>query len=171
VWGVGVTVRRMEHVERPSMPAGYGIRSDADGQMPWEWVTQQLTRGRNYWICTTRDDGRPHAMPVWGVWVDDALLFSTDPTSVKGRNLAARPDIVVHLESGDDVVVLEGRVGRMSSVRLAGFVEAYDVKYGHRVDADNPDYGLYELVPDRVLAWREENFPVSATRFRRTLSP
>ena len=108
-------------------------------------------------------------MPVWGVWVDGALLFSSDPTSVKGRNLAARPDAVVHLESGDEVVVLEGRVAPMGEARKPGFVEAYDVKYGHRIDTSNEEFGLYELVPDRVLAWRERDFPTSATRFRRTV--
>jgi hypothetical protein len=108
-------------------------------------------------------------MPVWGVWVDGAVLFSTDPSSLKGRNLAARPDVVIHLESGDEVVVLEGRVAPIASERLEVFVEAYDAKYGHRIDTSNPDFGLYQLEPERVLAWREADFPTSATRFRRTL--
>ena len=149
------------------MPGGYGIASAAEGVVSWDWVEQQLLGARSYWLCTTRDDGRPHAMPVWAVWVDGALLFSTDPASLKGRNLAARPDIVVHLDSGDDVVVLEGRAATMSAPRRPAFVEAYDAKYGHRVDTDNEAFGLYELVPDRVLAWREADFPTSATRFRR----
>ncbi len=80
---------------------------------------------RNYWVCTTRADGRPHAMPVWGLWLDDAVLFSTDPESVKARNLAARPDVVVHLESGDDVVVVDGRAERLTGSELpADFVDA-----------------------------------------------
>jgi len=159
----------MEIVERPGMPAGYGIRTDADGQLPWSWVEERLLTSRNYWVCTTRADGRPHAMPVWGVWVDDALLFSSDPSSVKGRNLAARPDAVLHLESGDEAVVLEGRVGSIDADRLDAFVAAYDEKYGHRVDVSDPAFGLYQLLPERVLAWREKDFPTSATRFRRTL--
>jgi hypothetical protein len=108
-------------------------------------------------------------MPVWAVWLDGVLLFSTDPTSIKGRNMAARPDIVVHVESGDEVVLLEGRAVPMDRARLAAFVDAYDAKYGHRVDTDNAAFGLYQLEPERVLAWREADFPTSATRFRRTL--
>ena len=153
------------------MPSGYGIRADADGQVAWEWVEQQLTTRRNYWVCTTRSDGRPHAMPVWAVWVEGVLLFSTDPKSLKGRNLAARPHVSVHLESGDEVVILEGVAARMERDRLAAFADAYDAKYGYRVDTDNADFGLYQLEPERVLAWRESDFPTSATRFRRTLSP
>ena len=161
----------MDVVERPSMPSGYGISPGAEGVVPWAWVESQLTTGRNYWVCTTRDDGRPHAMPVWAVWVDEALLFSTDPTSIKGRNMAARPQIVVHLESGDEAVILEGRAEPLEQSRHSAFVEAYDEKYGHRIDTDNAAFGLYQLEPERVLAWREADFPTSATRFRRTLSP
>ena len=159
----------MEIADRPSMPSGYGIRSDGAGQIPWSWVEQQLTEGRNYWLCTTRGDGRPHAMPVWAVWLGEVLLFSTDPASIKGRNMAARPDIVVHLESGDDAVVLEVRATTMDQARVEGFVEAYDAKYGHRVDTTNAAFGLYQLEPERVLVWREADFVASATRFRRTL--
>ena len=153
------------------MPSGYGISVDSDGQLPWSWVEEQLTDRRSYWVCTTRADGRPHAIPVWAVWVDGVLLFSSDPTSTKGRNIAARPDVVVHLESGDEVVILEGRADPMDRARMSAFVEAYDAKYGYRVDTDNADFGLYQLEPERVLAWRETDFPTSATRFRRTLSP
>ena len=149
------------------MPAGYGISADGDGFVSWEWVERQLVASRSYWVCTTRADGRPHAMPVWGVWQAAGLLFSTDPTSLKGRNFAARPDVVVHLESGDDVVVLEGRAERMDAALVAGFCDAYDEKYSYRPEPDNEAHGLYQLVPERVLAWREADFATSATRFRR----
>ena len=46
----------MEIVERPSMPAGYGIKREADGQLPWSWVEEQLVAARSYWVCTTRAD-------------------------------------------------------------------------------------------------------------------
>jgi pyridoxine/pyridoxamine 5'-phosphate oxidase len=151
------------------MPAGYGIKTDGHGQVDWAWVEQRLVAARNYWVCTTSANGRPHAMPVWGVWVDDALLFSTDPASTKGRNLDQRADVDIHLESGDEVVVLRGRAARMAPARYDAFVTAYDEKYGHRVDTTSPDFGLYQLEPERVLAWTEADFPVTATRFRRTL--
>ena len=161
----------MERVDRPGMPSGYGIATSADGVLPWSWVEAQLVAARSYWVCTTRTDGRPHAMPVWGLWLADRLLFSTDPSSLKARNFAARPDVVVHLESGDDVVVLEGRTERMAAAVVAAFCDAYDEKYSYRPEPDNEGHGLYQLVPDRALAWREADFTSSATRFRRTLSP
>ncbi|HMC70079.1 MAG TPA: hypothetical protein VKJ07_13065, partial [Mycobacteriales bacterium] len=105
-----------------------------------------------------------------GVWLADRLLFSTDPSSLKARNFTARPDAVVHLESGDDVVVLEGSVEPMEGGLIEAFCDACDAKYSQRPDPDNEAHGCYQLVPDRVLAWREADFRTSATRFRRTLS-
>lgn len=148
------------------MPTGYGIATDGSGALPFEWAEERLVAARNYWVCTTRADGRPHAMPVWGLWHDGTVLFSTDPESVKARNLAARPDTVVHLESGDDVVVVEGRAERVPPADLpADFVDAYENKYGHRLDVSIPEFAFYRVRPSRVLAWREQDFPTSATRF------
>src|SRR5437879_1333607 len=94
---------------RVQMPADYTPKGTKAEFLPWEWTTERIKRSHNYWICTTRPDGRPHAVPVWGVWVEDALYFSTDPNSRKAKNLAASPAISVHLESGDEVVILEGQ--------------------------------------------------------------
>lgn len=156
-------------VERPAMPAGYGISAEASGFVTWAWVEDQLRTSRNYWLCTTGADGRPHTAPVWGIWLAGRVLFSTDPRSLKARNFTARPDVVVHLESGDDVVVLDGRAEQMDRDLVAEFCDTYDAKYGYRPEPDNDAHGLYELVPERVLAWREADFTTSATRFRRRL--
>ena len=161
----------MEIVERPSMPSGYGISTEPAGHVPWSWVEKELGGARSYWVCSTRDDGRPHAMPVWGLWLAGRLLFSTDPESLKARNFTARPEVVIHLESGDDVVVVEGAVAPMDRALVAAFCDAYDDKYSYRPAPDNEAHGLYQVVPEQVLAWREADFPTSATRFRRTLSP
>lgn len=47
-------------------------------------------------------------MPVWGIWLGGAVYFGTDRRSRKAKNLAANPSLVIHLESGDDAVILEG---------------------------------------------------------------
>ena len=95
----------MPATPRPSRPAftpGYGLQSKAHDLDAFTWTEAErhLEASRNYWITSVRADSRPHAMPVWGVWFDQTLFFSTDAESVKGRNLLARPDIVAHLESG-----------------------------------------------------------------------
>lgn len=146
---------------------GYGLADAPDGSaLPWSTVEQWLTASGNYWVGTTRADGRPHAMPVWGLWADGELWFSTDPTSIKGKNLAARPDVVVHLESGDEVCVLEGRAQRCTDpVALAVFDDRYEAKYDVRPSSMGEAAGVYVLRPDVALVWTEADFPTTATRF------
>jgi len=153
---------------RPSFAPGYGVvdAQSGAGLLPWSWVVERMASARNYWIGSTRPDGRPHAAPVWGLWLDDAFLFSTDPHSRKGLNLAATPQVVVHLESGDEAVILEGVVEELrDSARYSRFVDAYDEKYQVRPDAV-PSAVVYVLRPQVVYAWRERDFNESATRWR-----
>jgi hypothetical protein len=145
--------------EAPRMPPGYGVPTDGSGAevLPWSWAEDQLAQARNYWICTTRRDGRAHAVPVWGVWVDGAVWFGTNPSSTKGRNLARDPRVVVHLESGDDVVILEGVVELPDVPERV--VKAYEEKYGHRVER------LFALRPRVAQTWTESDFARNATRW------
>lgn len=83
---------------RPRFPTGYGIATDDEGLLPWSWAEERLEKARNYWIATAGASGAPHAMPVWALWVDGAVVFSTSPESRKGRNLARDPRVAVHLE-------------------------------------------------------------------------
>lgn len=151
---------------RPHMP-GYGISAHDDGLQSWSRFEDRAAQSRNYWIVTVGDDGRPHVMPVWGLWLDGRVYFSTDPSSRKGRNLRARPDVVVHLESGDDVVIIEGAVEPVTDeAAIARFVEAYDAKYRFRPDPGNPAHGVYSVRPRRGFSWLEQDYPKTATRWR-----
>ena len=105
-------------------------------------------------------------MPVWGLWLDGTVWFSTDPTSWKGRNLEARPDVVIHLESGDEVCVFEGTAERVRDAeRLRRFDDVYLEKYDVRPSDMGEDAGVYVLRPTVALAWAEADFATSATRF------
>ena len=158
-------------VGRPYAP-GYGLKDAAAGSglLSWSWVTERMTKARNYWVATASTDGAPHAMPVWGLWLDEAFHFSTGRRSRKGRDLATNPRVVVHLESGDDVVILEGTVEEVTDPRhLARFVDAYFAKYAVRVGTtpeELRDGPAFVLRPDRAFAWLESDYPGGATRWR-----
>jgi hypothetical protein len=140
---------------------GYGPPGTGEGD--WAQVQTRLSEARNYWIVSVRADGRPHAAPVWGIWLDGAVWFSTDPESTKGRNLAERPDVVVHLESGDEVVIVEGLAGPAPFERF----EAYRAEYRRKYDFEHPSWGapaaaVFAVVPRRILTWSEREFPGTA---------
>ena len=93
-----------------------------------ERAIARLRAAMTYWIATTRPDGRPHSMPVWGVWVDGALWFGTGGQKI--RNLAHQPWAVAHLESGEDVAIVEGPVERLPFDEAPSAVAAaYGAKY------------------------------------------
>jgi hypothetical protein len=149
------------------MPVDYRIAKTAAGQLSWKRATEHLRRARNYWVSSTRPDGRPHAMPLWGVWLDGAFYFGTDRRSRKARNLAANPALVVHLESGDDTVILEGRAELVSDATLLSRIDgAYLAKYRLRLLGHPGELGVYRLRPQLAFAWREKDFNRSATRWR-----
>jgi hypothetical protein len=150
-------------LDRPQMPAGYGVGDPQYGFEPiqWTWVVERMTSARNYWIATTRADGSPHVSPVWGVWHDDTFHFFTDEDSLKARNIRCDLRAVVHLESGDEVVIMEGALE--SSVAAPDIISAYESKYGISL-GDEPG-GLYRLELSKVLAWLESDFPRTATRW------
>ncbi len=134
--------------------------------LPWDTAAAQLAQARNYWIVTTRPNGAPHATPVWGVWLADTFYFAVEPESQKSRNLRANPELVMHLESGDDVVILSGRAERVFlGTELSSFLDAYEAKYGLRPPLDDSPAHVFRLRHREALAWRERDFARSATRF------
>ncbi len=154
---------------RPVMPADYGVQDPQGGSglLTWEDTIPKIAAAHNYWIGSTRPDGRPHAMPVWGLWLRDSFLFSTGRSSRKALNIAHEAYIVAHLESGDDVVVLEGIAREISDAALlAEFVEAYDKKYGFRVDTSDVKNVYYAMKPQVAFAWLEKDFVGGATRWQ-----
>ncbi len=132
--------------------------------LDWSWADERLAASRNYWIVTSSADGTPNAAPVWGIWADGAVHFGTSTRSRKGRDLSRDPRVVIHLESGDEVVILQGEIERyVLDERIA---DAFKAKYDWRPNPEDPNGdGWYLLRPQRALAWLESDYPKTATRF------
>jgi hypothetical protein len=159
-------------VDRPLMPKDYGVPQDADTLLPWSWAVERLERARDFWFSTTRPDGRPHAMPAWAVWLDGTLYFEGSPETRRARNLAANPALTVHLESGTEVLVLEGEAHeawppeRGLAERLsAAFIARYAESHDYRPTPDQWDQGgLWAMRPRKAMGWTK--FPTTTTRWR-----
>ncbi len=153
--------------DRPNMPDGYL----GPAPLPWRWAVEQLMRARNYWVTTIGPSGRPHVRPVWGVWIDDTVQFSTGARH--GPNLARDPRVTVNLESGDECVIVEGEGGAVTDeATRRAFIDAYEPKYDWSMTLDFVDV-VYVVRPRIVLGWiatdlaRESTlFQATATRWR-----
>lgn len=154
-------------------PAGY-FKTEAEGSglLPWSHVGEHLAPARNYWVATASSNGRPHSMPVWGVWLDEQFWFSTGPSTRKARNLLANPRAVVHLESGAELLVVEGLAEEIRDpAEVERFLVVYNPKYSWDFEvAQLTSGGLFRVRPQRVFAWRgDEGDAFSGTATRWTL--
>lgn len=152
---------------RPVIP-GYGVPDGTEGLLSWSHAEARLSEAKNYWVATAGADGRPHAVPVWGVWIDGTLYFSAGPRSA--RNLADNPAVSVHLEDGDQAVIIEGisEVVRGPDPSLSAAIdEAFAAKYDWRPSDEAEGAvgeGMYALRPRAAYGWT--SFPADATRWQ-----
>jgi len=144
---------------------------------PWDAIERLLRDAQLYWIITVRADGRPHAVPLVGVWQDGAFAFCTGAEEQKQRNLDANPHVAVTTGStgangwgsGEDVVV-EGEAVRVTNAdALRGLAAAWFAKYGedwkyevrgqefvelsHSGGATEGGALVYRVAPAKVIAF------------------
>ncbi|NLV55021.1 MAG: pyridoxamine 5'-phosphate oxidase [Acidimicrobiales bacterium] len=164
---------RVEAIDRPLMPDGYGVPETAAGLLTWPEVEAELVASKHYWLTTVRADGRPHVVPRWGVWVDGRFWYDGAPTTVHARNARAHPAVTLNLENGARAVIVEGESHATRAdadglgARLAeAFGKYHDQGYSPEADswAGDDGGGLRVITPSRALAWF--TFPDSVTRFR-----
>jgi PPOX class probable F420-dependent enzyme len=146
----------------------YGIAAaDAgEGLLPWSWAEAILRDARTYWVTTVRDDGAPHAAPVWALWFDDTVVFSTSPRSRKAANLARDARCTIAVERGDDAVIVEGAATALDEARRGAYNAAYEAKYDFDMsDMHDP---LHSLVPVTVFGFiaSDDRFTTTATRWK-----
>ena len=155
--------------DRPHVP-GYGIPTATEGMLAWSWAVERLEAAIVYWLATTGADGAPHVIPIWGAWVRGRWYVEGGPTRWQ-RNLRENPRMAIHIEIGDEVVIVEGTAvehvapaSPLADAILDGFAK-YRVAKAYEASADNwAEGGLWELRPVKAFAWSV--FPDDMTRFR-----
>lgn len=160
--------------DRPHMP-GYGLPEGKKGLLPWTWAVQKLKKSHNYWVATTRPDGRPHVMPVWGLWVAGVFYFSTGRQSRKAQNLTQNPSCVVGTENAAEAVIVEGVAREVPDVSLRRkFIAACERKYKFDMSSFEGDIlnlkePIYAVQPSVAFGLHEKKTLNTATRwhFRR----
>lgn len=169
----------MPTVERPAM-SDYGVPADLDRALPWSWAEQRLVANRNYWVVTASAAGRPHAMPVWGVWLTDTerFWFSCSPNARKLRNIAENPRTTVTVDDTIECISVEGRA-RLADIdadasQIDAMVAAYLAKYWDdasvhdQMSAFLRSHAIVEFAPEVAFGVieREVEFAQRATRWR-----
>lgn len=160
--------------------ADYGVPADLTGTLPWTWAQQRLVDSKNYWVVTASAAARPHAMPVWGVWLPEVerFWFSCSPNARKARNIAENPPCVVAVDDTVECVSVEGRAriadpasdGDAIDRAIAAYVTKYwdDPTVHSEMEAFVRSHAIIEVTPDRAfgIIEREDEFAQRATRWR-----
>jgi len=148
---------------------GYGVQASSKGTglLPWSWAVDRLTACRHYWLATVGPDGSPHLMPVWGLWHDDALWFSSSPGSRKARNLRRDPRATATTDDATEPVVIQGEV---TVVREEPVIRRFAALVNAKYEAhDPPEFYLanavFRLTPVVVIGLTAEDFTGSPTRW------
>ena len=155
----------------PYWPDALGKSLEATtGLKPWSWALERVEKSHNYWIATSRPDGRPHLMIVWGIWWQDAFWFSTGPRTRKAKNLAANPRCAVGTEQADEAVILEGTAQEVTDRAVwQHLIETYNRKYGGDIGPllESSGGSIYRVIPQTVFGQDEhaENFTEAVTRW------
>lgn len=91
-----------------------------------------------------------------GIWKEEKFFFETEKNSVKGRNLLDNPAIVVHVQDGSDVVIIEGVAQREASgEELESLRTHYYQKYEYKPDwSEESGQVVYRVTPEVVHAWK-----------------
>ena len=142
------------------------------GLMTWTEVAGRLSAARTYWLATTMPSGAPHAAPVWGAVVKDTLYLYSERRTVKARNIAANPRVLVHLESGENVLIIHGLAQDLGPPSVVPHVvEALAAKYTGPADGQylpdaDPDFDVvYEIRPTSAIAWQLADYAGSQRRW------
>ena len=153
---------------RPTFPPGYVDKPVSF--LTWEWVAAQVTESLHYWLCSVRADGRPHVVPRWGVYFDNKFYYDGSPETRHARNIVMNPHVSLHLENGEQAIILEGTsepAGRPSPELGMKLSKAYRRKYREMGYSPKPDSwdkgGLYVFTLRQCIAW--SNFTKDPTKF------
>jgi general stress protein 26 len=150
---------------------GYGLAGpdEGTGLLPWSWAEERLINSPNYWMVTVWPDGRPHAMPVWGVWDGESFWFSSSRRSRKATNIAGDPRCVVTIENAVDPVVVEGTAEIVTDLEaIEKFLVLVNAKYGTHYELDFLDPAVNATIcvrPRWAFGLVQDDFGGSPTRW------
>jgi hypothetical protein len=153
---------------------GYGFPKGAKGLLPWSWAEQRLKKSHNYWITTITADGtqtKPHAMVIWALWQDGALIFSTGSKSRKARNLEQNPNCTFCTEDASEAVIVEGITEIADVAARRKMIPAYERKYKFDLSTMKDDLlsmkePVYAVRPRVVFGLWEKHFQGKSTRWK-----
>lgn len=131
----------------------YGLPETNEKLLSWDFVSHHMTNARHYWLATTGPDECPHTMPVWGIWHEERVFFDGSLQTKWARNLAQNPNILVHLPSAEQVVIINGYIKTRKTDNENFDWRKLDTLYQQKYNTKNYGEPYFVVHPRKVLAW------------------
>jgi hypothetical protein len=158
-------------IDRRSATETTPLVHDAGEPTAWAAARERLETPelyRTYWLTTLHDDGRPHAMPILGLWLDGVFYFLTGERTRKGENLARDGRCVVTVSVTSPPALDLAAEGTASKVTdeptLRRVIDAYgerlhwplELTNGRAEGSNAPTagpspYAIWAMTPDTVF--------------------
>jgi hypothetical protein len=118
-------------------------------------IVRRFAESECSWLSSVRPDGRAHAAPVWHVWHRGRVYVVASATSVKARNIASNPNVVITHPDPLEAIIVEGRARLVKG--MTGVLRPhFERKYAWDIATDEQYDAVIEITPTRLLAWGEE---------------
>jgi len=114
---------------------------------------QKLESSQNIWFSSVRPNGHPHLAPIWFAWYEGKLYVCIEAESVKGRNIAKNPFVVLALEDGSNPVICEGRAKPVATPWPEAVTAIFKRKYDWDLNVEKRYTQLLIVTPEKWLYW------------------
>lgn len=149
--------------------------SKLDLSLTDEELQEYLARQRTARVATVSEDGTPHVIPLWFVWVDGTMFLNSTLGNTAVENAFRTGVAAATIDDGEtyDVlrgVLLTGRIERADDdPRLSDVMHAWSQKH---LGGNPVPFGAWRnrvwirLLPTRVASWDFRKIPEARARAR-----
>ena len=158
--------------DRPRLPKGY-IKDTAKGMLVWTAAKKILTTAPYVWLATTDDDGTPHLIQSWAVWIDDVLYFEGSEKTRWAKNLSRDPRLSFGMQLADLAVygdavadVVRGPDKKLATKIAKQYAAKYGRSFKYRPKPEQYQKGhVFRGHPIKLIGFDVKKFETSAARF------
>lgn len=120
----------------------------------WRALEARLGRESTIWFATVRNDGRPHLVPLWFIWLEGKIYIATGSHTQKFVNMSFNQEVALALPNPENVIIIEGEahVSDWSNIDILADYFYHKYEWDFRYDQD-ADWRLVEVTPQKILAW------------------
>ena len=132
-----------------------------------------LTAQRTVRVATAFEDGTPHVVPLWFVWLDGAMFFNSTLGNVTTENIIERGRATAAVDDGETYDVLRGAVVTARAARadddprIPEVERSWSTKYAGGNEFPYRRWrnrAWFRLDPERIASWDFRKIPEARAR-------